>query len=113
MNQSSLVKITNDAELQASAAKALSTILSSLGIRHVFIGGFALQVCGSARRTEDIDVLLDVDDPSKIRTITRPQIMAFNQQFNHSWVEVLLYFRQHRGSCGQRTSRCGRSQCSS
>ncbi|EPE04395.1 hypothetical protein F503_01399 [Ophiostoma piceae UAMH 11346] len=43
---------------QLEAAKALSLCLNSNGIGHAFIGGFALNVLGHERNTDDIDVLV-------------------------------------------------------
>lgn len=44
---------------QIQAATALSTILKKHGIGHAFIGGFALNLLGHQRETEDIDVEID------------------------------------------------------
>lgn len=49
---------TEDA--QKLAASVLASILTSHGINHAFIGGFAVRILGHRRETEDIDVELDI-----------------------------------------------------
>lgn len=47
------------------AGQALSQALSALGINHAFIGGFAVNLLGSQRSTDDIDVEVDTTDGIK------------------------------------------------
>lgn len=47
------------------AGQALSQALSALGINHAFIGGFAVNLLGSQRSTDDIDVEFDTTDGIK------------------------------------------------
>jgi hypothetical protein len=49
------------------AGSTLSRILTQNGIEHAFIGGFALNVLGSHRETQDIDVEIAVDDIHELR----------------------------------------------
>jgi hypothetical protein len=48
-------------DAQKNAAAALSAALTARGVPHAFIGGFAWAMLGSARPTDDIDVLVERD----------------------------------------------------
>src|SRR5580700_6999170 len=75
---------------QMQAARVLSRILTQQGINHAFIGGFAVNVLGSARPTEDVDVMINVTDPSEIVTKIRPLLQEADSRFS---VQALkLYF---------------------
>lgn len=74
------VNITSDVKKQVDAARALSTILDTLGIKHAIFGGFAVALYGGSRRTKDIDILVDI--PAKdIRDVLRPRVTEINQHF--------------------------------
>ncbi|KAL7625832.1 hypothetical protein AAE478_005055 [Parahypoxylon ruwenzoriense] len=45
---------------QREAAQALSDILKSNGIKHAIIGGYAVHLLGHNRKTDDVDVYLDI-----------------------------------------------------
>ena len=77
MNQ---IRTTTDKRVQADAARALCSVLDTLGIPHAIIGGFAVSLYGSARFTHDIDVLVDIASP-KIQEFLRPQVSQINQHF--------------------------------
>ncbi len=55
----------------AQAATTLSSILTADGIRHAFIGGFALRTYGSDRATEDVDIEVDVAGPNERLNLVR------------------------------------------
>lgn len=48
------------------AGQTLSQALSGLGVNHAFIGGFAVNLLGSQRSTDDIDVEVDTTDGVKL-----------------------------------------------
>lgn len=48
------------------AGKTLSQALSGLGVTHAFIGGFAVNLLGSQRSTDDIDAEVDTTDGIKL-----------------------------------------------
>ncbi|MCJ1469763.1 hypothetical protein MMC07_008405 [Pseudocyphellaria aurata] len=77
------VSITVAKEKQVVAARALSTILDTLGIKHAFIGGFAVALYGGARRTKDIDILVDIP-ANDIRDFLRPRVTEINGHFAQS-----------------------------
>lgn len=63
------------------AACTLSIILNQNNVGHAYIGGFALNLLGSDRETSDIDVLIDVDCPSLIRTYVTPILCGADSRF--------------------------------
>ncbi|KAH0495712.1 hypothetical protein TgHK011_009245 [Trichoderma gracile] len=48
-------------QAQRMAASAFSAHFTAQQVEHAFIGGFAVQTLGSTRRTEDIDVQIDIN----------------------------------------------------
>lgn len=74
------IGITTDKRMQVDAARALSTVLDALSIRHAVAGGFAVVLLGSKRQTKDIDFIVDLP-PDKIKDSVRPQITQINPHF--------------------------------
>lgn len=74
------ISITRDSGSQLLAAKALSSALNELQINHAIIGGFALHLLGSARHTDDVDMMIDIV-PNKIQDFLRPRLKCINQHF--------------------------------
>lgn len=74
------ISITSSKQAQLAAARALSTALDTLGIKHAIFGGFALALYGSLGHTDDIDVLVDLTVP-KIQGFLRPQVSKIDKHF--------------------------------
>ncbi len=75
---------------QLQAAQALSSILKEHNFEFAFIGGFAVNLLGEKRSTEDIDAIVIVRNPTDITTHIRPLIEGHDSRFS---VEGLkLYF---------------------
>lgn len=74
------ISVTSDIQAQRNAAKALSTALDTLEIPHAFIGGFALTQFGSTRRSDDIDILVQVVFED-IEDFIRPEVTRVNPHF--------------------------------
>jgi hypothetical protein len=49
------------------AAAAMSRILQQHGIRHAYIGGYAVNTLGHKRNTADIDVEVDIENKEEAR----------------------------------------------
>ncbi|KAG9254057.1 uncharacterized protein F5Z01DRAFT_750512 [Emericellopsis atlantica] len=49
-------------EAKDKAAAAVTPILEQHGIRHAYIGGYAVNVLGHDRQTDDIDILIDIEN---------------------------------------------------
>ncbi|KAK0449195.1 hypothetical protein EV421DRAFT_1397069 [Armillaria borealis] len=62
-----IIHTTSNHNSQEHAAQVLSETLTELSIRHAYIGGFAWRLLGSARQTEDIDVLIESPDTLTLR----------------------------------------------
>ncbi|MCJ1469758.1 hypothetical protein MMC07_008400 [Pseudocyphellaria aurata] len=74
------IHITTTREKQIAAARALSAILDTLGIRHAILGGFAVALYGGRRRTKDIDVLVDIPAVD-IQNVLWPRVSEINGHF--------------------------------
>ena len=74
------ISVTSDLQAQQNAAKALSTALDTLDVPHAFIGGFALTQFGSTRRSDDIDILVEVEF-EEIEDFLRPEVSRINPHF--------------------------------
>lgn len=83
------IGITTDRRMQVDAARALSTVLDTLSVRHAVAGGFAVALLGSQRQTKDIDFIVDVA-PDKIKDVVRPRITQINPHFGRLGLQ--LYF---------------------
>lgn len=55
-------------EHMQEGAESFSRILTKHNIDHAFIGGFALMLLDSQRKSIDIDIEVDVDDSSELRS---------------------------------------------
>jgi hypothetical protein len=65
MEASSDMQTTTDrGGIMAQAACSFSLILTENRIKHAFIGGFAVRTLGHTRATDDVDVLVDVNNPA-------------------------------------------------
>ena len=77
-------------EAQRQAAQALSDIFIEHGIAHAFIGGFAVNVLGHNRSTEDVDIEVDIANPTELRDqITR---LLIEPDSRFSLVNLKLFF---------------------
>lgn len=63
------------------AASALSAVLTNHHVEHAFIGGFAVQIIGSLRRTEDIDVQIDLTDGTSREQVVQ-HLLAADSRFS-------------------------------
>ena len=88
-DMTSQISITGNSAVQLQAAKSLSKELAKLDIKHAFIGSFALSLCGGSRKTEDIDILIDILSQD-IQAFLRPEISRLNPHF--STVGLKYYF---------------------
>jgi len=79
------------------AAQILSTHLRQLGIDHAYIGGFAWSVLGSPRPTEDIDVMIKVENAAEMLAL-RDQLSGLNPRF--ATTTFKLYLSQVRTTKG-------------
>ncbi|KAF8964813.1 hypothetical protein BDZ97DRAFT_865663 [Flammula alnicola] len=86
------ISITRSRKDQLKAAVLLSQCLHKLGCPHAYIGGFAFALLGSARPTEDIDVLIEIKNIN-IQTV-RYQLMELSEQFASAGIK--LYFVQQQ-----------------
>lgn len=76
-----VIHITTNHNSQEHAARVLSEKLTELSIRHAYIGGFAWRLLGSARQTEDIDVLIEIPtDTPNLRTL-REKMAEIDKRF--------------------------------
>ncbi|KAF9068491.1 hypothetical protein BDP27DRAFT_1327126 [Rhodocollybia butyracea] len=82
MPMENAISITTSRDAQLEAASLLSKTLTDLGCAHAYIGGFAWALLGSRRLTEDIDVLIEIEnfEGQSILKI-RQQLSTLNQQF--------------------------------
>jgi len=60
---STQISIVNLHERLLQAAQLLSSHLHKLGVDHAYIGGFAWSLLGSQRPTQDVDVMVKVENP--------------------------------------------------
>jgi hypothetical protein len=72
------------------AAVAVSGTLTDNGIRHAFIGGFALQMLGHERDTLDIDVYVDIENPDEMRRQVSMVLCHADPRF--AVLELKLFF---------------------
>jgi hypothetical protein len=72
------------------AAEALTSILTAEGVRHAYIGGFALRVLGSSRSTDDVDVEVDVAD-STARLSLLQRIIGRDARFSSNPLAKLFF----------------------
>ncbi|KAK0188143.1 hypothetical protein F5146DRAFT_1062186 [Armillaria mellea] len=76
-----VIHITANHDSQEHAARVLSEKLTELSIRHAYIGGFAWRLLGSARQTEDIDVLIEIPtDTPNLQTL-REKMAEIDKRF--------------------------------
>ena len=73
------ISISSDRKTSLDAASALSEALKTLEIPHAFLG-FALNLHDSTRRTNDIDILVDIT-PNKVKAFLRPELSRLNTHF--------------------------------
>lgn len=94
------IKITNDKGAQVVAARALSSALDTLGVKHAIFGGFAVALYGNMRTTNDIDILVDVAE-GEIRDILRGQITQLDQHFVEFGLKYYFAPRLMAGLAGE------------
>ena len=80
-------------ELRA-AALALTELLRDNGVQHAYIGGFATNMLGSVRSTEDIDVVVQLS-PAVFNSSIMPKLLQ-DHRFNSTREMGGLYFRHPR-----------------
>ncbi|OTA06540.1 hypothetical protein A9Z42_0072990 [Trichoderma parareesei] len=68
-------------DAQRMAASALSAVLTNHHVEHAFIGGFAVQIIGSLRRTEDIDVQIGLTDGTSREQVVQ-HLLAADSRFS-------------------------------
>ena len=106
------ISVTTSQEIQTRAAENVSKLLSALGYRHAFIGGFAWSLLGSRRLTQisvwsichpmlksnlvsfgghDIDILIE-KKPGIEFDVLRRQITELDKRFAQAGVQ--FYFVQ-------------------
>ena len=77
-------------EAQKLAASTMSNILSQEEIAHAFIGGFAVQLLGHNRQTDDIDVEVDAANANDLRGRIRDTLITLDERFSVEGMK--LYF---------------------
>ncbi|KAK0201708.1 hypothetical protein DFS33DRAFT_1349401 [Desarmillaria ectypa] len=78
------IHITTSHGSQEHAARVLSEMLTELTIRHAYIGGFAWRLLGSARQTEDIDVLIEIPKDSLDLCTLREKMAEIDERFTEN-----------------------------
>ncbi|MCJ1465389.1 hypothetical protein MMC07_004007 [Pseudocyphellaria aurata] len=94
------INVTVDRVKQLNAARALSGILDTLGIRHAVLGGFAVALYGGERHTKDVDVLVDIS-AKDIQDVLRPRMSEINGDFAQMGLRYYLVPRLVEGLEGE------------
>ncbi|KAL7928856.1 hypothetical protein V8C35DRAFT_325587 [Trichoderma chlorosporum] len=68
-------------DAQRMAASATSSVLKAHHVQHAFIGGFAVQMLGGSRLTEDIDVEIDMGGNESRQQIVQ-HLLAADSRFS-------------------------------
>ncbi|KAF2395890.1 hypothetical protein EJ06DRAFT_534575 [Trichodelitschia bisporula] len=75
------------------AAAAVSSVMQSKGVEHAYIGGFAVNLLGGERHTEDIDMQVNLSAPELLQL--RAFLLEHDTRF--SYEKVNLYFSSSNG----------------
>jgi predicted nucleotidyltransferase len=54
--------------MQRRSVEVVADVLNRRGARYLLVGGLAVVAHGYLRTTQDIDIILDLDDPGNVRT---------------------------------------------